>query len=344
MKNSKKLLGLLAFALCNIIVFAQDSTVVKTKDLPWYMKGTVNGRIFANFHTSASELGKEKAFEVNRAYFGYDVDIDKNFSAAVKLDIGNPTDFKDGGDLVVGKRFAYCKNAYLQYIYENLKVQFGIADAFQFKVQEKAWGYRYILSSFQDVYKYGSSADIGLFASYKFTDWLNADYSLINGEGYGSVQMDDILKNTLGITVNPVKPLTLRLYADNYSISDSSQSTLATFAGVKFDKFNLGAEYNYQINNGLRKGYDQSGYSFYGTYVISNKFKVLGRYDHAESVLLEGATNPWNIKKDGDFLIGGLEYSPIKSVNFALNYQHKLAASVDYKDVASIYFNLQVSF
>ena len=344
MKNNKKLLGLLAFALCNIIVFAQDSTVVKVKEMPWYMKGTVNGRIFANFHTSASELGKNKAFEVTRAYFGYDVDIDKNFSAAVKLDIGNPSDFKNSGELVVGRRFAFFKNAYLQYKYENLKVQFGIADAFQFKVQEKAWGYRYIMASFQDVYKYGSSADVGLFASYKFADWLNADYSLINGEGYGSVQMDDVLKNTLGVTVNPVKPLTIRVYADNYSISDSSQSTLATFVGVKFDKFNLGAEYNYQTNNALVKGKDQSGYSVYGTYIISSKFKVLGRYDHLESVILEGKTSTWNAKNDGDYLIGGLEYSPVKSVNFALNYQHKLAASIDYNDVATIFFNLQVSF
>jgi len=347
MKNFKKLLIIVTFTASNFLVMAQDSVTVKTVELPWYQKGTVSGKIFSNFHTSGSDIGNTNAFEVNRAYLGYNIDLDKNFSAAIKLDIGNPTDFKTdkATTLTVGRRFAFFKNAFLQYKYENLKVQFGIADAFQFKVQENFWGFRYIYASFQDANKFGSSAELGVFATYKFTDWLTADYSLNNGEGYGSVQAaDDNLKNTLGVTINPIKPLTLRVYGDKYSTSDSSQTTLATFAGVKFDKFTLSGEYNRQWNNALVKGHDFSGYSFYGTYNIIKKLKVLGRYDHLESVVLEGKTDPWNLAKDGDFLIGGFEYTPIMNVNLALNYQQKMAASSALSDVSSIYFNIQVTF
>lgn len=158
-------------------LFASEEGDEKIK--PWYEKGSINGKIFANFHTSGSEFGKSNAFEVKRAYLGYSIDLDKNWSSAIKLDIGNPTDFKSETDLVIGRRFAFFKNVYLQYNYDKLKIQFGIADAFQFKTQEKFWGYRYIESSFQDKNKFGSSADIGFFASYKITDWLQAHYSLI---------------------------------------------------------------------------------------------------------------------------------------------------------------------
>lgn len=322
------------------------------KDIePWYKKGTIHGKIFANFHTSGSDVGSLNVFEVQRAYFGYKIDFDDNFAANIKLDIGNPIDFQlnSGENLVVGRRFAFFKNAYLQYKYENLKVQFGIADAFQFKLQEKFWGYRYIIPSFQDINKFGPSADIGIFVSYKFTDWLNVDYSLSNGEGYGNIQDDDNLKNTFGVTLKPIKQVILRAYGDIYSISDSAQTSIALFAGVKFDKFSLGGEYNKQLNNALRVGYDMDGYSFYGTFKFLSKFKAFARYDHLSSSNIEDVDNPgtylpWNAKRDGDFIIGGVEFMPIKHVNLSLNYRHKLASSEIYSDVASVYMNVQVKF
>lgn len=350
MEKIRFLLVVLVLVTISLVSFADD-TKDKEEVEPWYKKGTIHGKIFANFHTSGSDVGSLNVFEVQRAYFGYKINFDNNWGANLKLDIGNPIDFQlnSGESLVVSRRFAFFKNAYLQYKYENLKVQFGIADAFQFKVQENFWGYRYISASFQDLNKFGPSADIGVFVSYKFTDWLNADYSLNNGEGYGQIQNDDNLKNTLGVTVNPIKQLTLRVYGDTYSLSDSAQLSLALFAGVKLDNFSLGGEYNHQTNNALREGYDMSGYSFYSTYKLMSKYKVFARYDHLSSTDIEDADTPgtflpWNEKRDGDFVIGGVEYMPIKNINMSLNYRHKLASSDKYSDIASIYMNLQVKF
>jgi len=343
--NNFKLLFLVFMLLTFFGVSAQDSTQVKNK--PWYAKGELSGKIFANFHTSASDIGTHNAFEVRRAYFGYKVNIDQHFAAGVKLDIGNPTDFKmSTGDLVVGRRFAFFKNAYLQYKYNNFKVKFGIADAFQFKVQEKFWGYRYILPSYQDMYKFGSSADIGMFMSYKFADWVSADYSLNNGEGYGYIQNDDQLKNTLGVTVNPIDFLTLRVYGDIYGHSDTSQISLATFAGVKFSKFSIGTEYNYQQNHKSIDKQNFYGYSVYGKYNVIKNMNVFARFDHLQSDVVDSSvdTNPWNLSKDGDFIIGGVEYCPIKNVNLALNYRYTMPKDNTIDDIQSIYVNVQVKF
>lgn len=158
--------------------------------------------------------------------------------------------------------------------------------------------------------------------------------------------MDDNLKNTLGLTLKPIKELTLRAYADKYSWSGSSQSTLAFFAGVRIDNFSLGGEYNYQTNNNFQVGNDFSGFSFYSTYKFLKKYKVFARFDHLESVVLDAVIDPdpWNLNRDGDKFIGGLEFTPIKNVNLALNYQYFAAAMGSDNDVSSIHFNLQVAF
>ena len=247
--------------------------------------------------------------------------------------------------VVAGRRFAFFKNAYIQYKIKDLKIQFGIADAFQFKTQENFWGYRYIFKSFQDQNKFGSSADIGMFVTYKFTNWISADYSINNGDGYGSLQIDDNLKNTFGVTLKPTGFLTLRGYWDIYAISDSNQMTAIFFAGLKFKPFSIGAEYVYQKNNGLNIGHDQSGFSVFTTYNINDKFKVFGRYDLMTSVEIDdgaGSVAPWS-SRDGDLLIGGVEYVPNKNINISLNYQYQKFDKVS-AEISSIYLSLQAKF
>lgn len=351
--NKLRLLVVVSLILSSSFIFAQGEKEPEEK-LSWYQKGSIYGKIYANYHTSGSDLGKQNAFEVNRAYFGYKTTLNKNFAANVKLDIGASED--------LGRRFAFFKNAYLEYKIQKFKVQFGIADAFQFKVQEKFWGYRYIYKSFQDEYRLGSSADIGVFTSYKFTDWVSADFSINNGDGYGKIQntSTDNLKSTLGVTLTPLdKRLTIRLYGDAMSISsDSTQSTLVGFVGLKLKSFRIGGEYIYQSNYKLQTDYNQSGISAFATFDITDKLNVFARYDHLTSdeiiesedengdPILDPNGDPvyesWN--SDGDFIMGGIEYKPIKYVNLALNYRYGIPENDSKSNTSWLYFNVQVSF
>ena len=143
-------------------------------------------KIFSNFNYKINGDNSVPSFQIKRAYLGYKYSFSKDWSAKIILDVGNP---KDGGKYEMA---AYLKNAYLKYNKGNLSANFGMISTTQFKVSEKIWGNRYMLKSYQDEYKFNSSADIGINLDYKFTDFISADFSIINGEGYKKVQVSEL--------------------------------------------------------------------------------------------------------------------------------------------------------
>lgn len=332
------LLGLL-FVLTNLE--AKPQAVDSTKKESWAERGEVYGLIFANFHSDLNNEETERGFEIKRAYLGYKSKLDDHFSANIKLDIGSPDDVSEYS---LKKRFAYFKNAYMQYKNGKFSIQIGISDCQQFKVQEKFWGLRYIYQSFQDVNKFGPSADMGILLDYVISDKISLDASFLNGEGYTQLQSDEDFKTSIGATYTPLKYLMLRLYFDSGIAYEYNQSNMASFVGVMFNKFSVGGEYNYQWNNKSENDHDMYGYSFYGTYQLASKLKLFGRYDHVFSNTLEGEINPWNLSNDGSTIITGIEFSPIKNTQIAIDYQDKIAYAENGTDLHFVYVNLQFSF
>jgi hypothetical protein len=298
--------------------------------------GSPSVMIFSNAHSTFIDGENSSAFEIQRAYFGYKYSFSKSFSTKITLDIGDP----GTGKL---QMTAFLKNAYLEYKTGNLKVNFGVIGLMAFKVQEKHWGYRYIYKSFQDEHKFNSSADLGTSIAYKFGDYFSADFTLMNGEGYKQLQSDDTYKAGLGLTLTPIKKLNFRVYYD-YMSTDIAQSTLALFGGYKADKFKIGAEYNIQMNNRLVEDYDLTGISLYTTVIATKKFNFFARYDNLESAILDGQDDPWNISKDGQAYILGIEYKPVKGVKISPNFQGWSPKEEDAPFGTSIYLNFEYSF
>ncbi|MDZ7744090.1 MAG: porin [Bacteroidota bacterium] len=275
-------------------------------------------KVFSNFHTSITEDNDNSAIEIKRVYLGYEYQLSKEFSIEAKLDIGSPDD-KSAYSLI--KRYAYFKTAALLYKNGKLSARFGLIDLRQFYLQEKFWGYRYIYKSFMDEHRYGPSADIGGSVSYAFNEFISADFTIMNGEGYNQLQADNTYKGGIGLTVKPLSGLVARIYYDETS-KGLKQSVLANFLGYKFKNiFSIGAEYNLKYNDAYVEGRDQTGFSAYATYFINDQFQLFGRYDRLTSNKLEADDRPWNLVDDGTAIIGGLQYKPIKQVKIALNYQ-----------------------
>lgn len=321
------LLVLFALLLSSRTIFAQSSPET------FKPSGTPIITVFSNFRAGLGD-SNNSAFEVKRAYLGYDYNISESFSAIVKLDIGSPKD-------VSFERIAFFKNAALEYNNGNLKVTFGLIDLYQYKTQEKFWSRRYIFKSFNDENKFGVSADLGTSISYKFSGKFSADFTLMNGEGYKSLQADNTYKAGFGLTFNPIKDLILRVYYD-MSNKSITQSSLACFVGYTYkNKATIGAEYNYLWNNSFADGNDRFGYSFYGSYSINNKFELFGRYDKIDSSILTDEDQPWNLAKDGSVLIAGIQYAPAKRVKLALNYQDWVPFSENLNTNSYIYLNIE---
>lgn len=294
--------------------------------------------VFTNFHLGLSEADNKAGFEIRRAYLGYEYFFTPNWEMAVKLDIGSPN---DASAFTLNRRFAYVKNAYVRYNFNKLMTQFGIVDVYQFKVQERYWAHRYIWESFLDEYNFGPSADLGWNISYGFNDFISADLGIYNGEGYSKIQNDNAFKFGLGVSVFPLKGLIVRMYADAIE-KGVYQTSLAGFVGYRIDKkFIGGVEYNYQYNYDYRDGEDRYGYSVYGSYYFARKWQVFARYDQVFSNILAGADTPWDLEEDGSAVIGGVEFSPIKQIKIALNYQDWVPYAKNLDNLSYIYLNFE---
>ena len=292
--------------------------------------------IFTNFNTSFSDGETHPAFEITRAYLGYEYNFSNEMYAKIILDVGDP---KAGGLQMT----AFLKNAFVEYSKNNFSISFGMISTTQFKVSEKIWGLRYIEKSFQDAYKFNSSADLGFNIDYTFADFISADFSLINGEGYKLIQSDDYLRPGLGITANPVKSVTARLFVDTMGDTVKQQS-LATFLAYTGKKIVLGAEYNYQTNYGMKDGRDIYGTSFFATFKPNNKIMLFARFDDLRSKVLEGQTEPWQLSNNGQLIISGIEYNVVKGVKVTPNFRHWKPADNSMAGISYAYLNLELKF
>lgn len=343
MKGKKLLISVLTLFVA-IHVIAQEQA-------EFTPSGKVNGKVFFNYHYDMTDgEDQESSFEIKRAYLGYDYNIAKGLKASVTLDVGK----NEGGSDYT----AYLKKAQLEWSANPiLKISLGMISTIQFKDQERFWGYRYIMKSFNDQYGFGTSADLGIKANFKLSDAFSADAFVINGEGYKKVQDEDGKQKIGASLIYKSKGFIAKVYADANSAKvvdeggnedDVTVSALAFFAGYKFsDKFRLAAEYN-KLSNGTKYSkvaddHDMEGVSLYSTYTFNNKWEIFGRYDYLTSNKLEGEAEKWN-NSNGTAIISGIQYSPVKNVKIALNYQ-----SFNYKEKgietnSLLYANLEFKF
>ena len=291
-------------------------------------------KIFTNYHSTFSDGEASRVFEIQRAYLGYQANLSDKISGRLILDVGDP----NFGSF---QMTAYLKNAYVQYDDGKLVAMIGMIGLYQYKLQESQWGGRYLYKSFMDEHKFGPSADLGAFVGYHFNDMVSADFTLANGDGYKSIQSDTTLKYSLGVTLKPIGGLVFRPSYD-YMGQDAVQQTLALYLGYSGEKYDLGAEYNYQWNHQMVQDENLQGLSFYGSY-NAKLFRAFGRYDHLSSPVLEGGADPWNYGKDGQLFIAGLEFHPVKGLLITPNYQAWIPAD-ESSALNSIYLSLEIKF
>ena len=327
MKKNVILAGMM-LACMSITAQAQDT---KT-DEP---KGKAIVQVFGNFHSGFGAENNDRGFELERSYLGYEYKLNKGLSVKGVMDIGKSNDVSDY------QRIAYIKNAMVSWKTGNLTLNGGLISTTQFNFQEKFWGYRYIMKSFQDQYKFGNSADLGISAAYKFANWFSADAIIVNGEGYKKIQKNDGLNYGLGATLTPVKGLQIRLYGGlNESAEQNKENivNMAAFVGYKNDKFSIGAEYNKMWNASYKEGQDQYGYSVFASAKLNKKTDVYARLDDLCS------KDDWNKAKDEQNTILGAQFKLGKYVKIAPNFRMSMPKADGADNGYSAYINCYFGF
>ena len=299
--------NLIAAALLACIGISAKAQDVKIEE----PKGKAIVQTFGNFNVNFG-ADNNRGFDLERTYLGYEYKLGNGLTVKSVMDIGK------SGDVSDMQRIAYIKNAMLSWKKGNMTLNGGLISTTQFNFQEKFWGYRYIMKSFQDQYKFGSSADLGMSVAYKFADWISADAIVVNGEGYKKIQKDNGLNYGLGLTLTPAKGFQIRLYGGlNASTEENKEDiiNMAAFAGYKNDRFTVGAEYNHMMNASYKKGKDQYGYSVFASMKVAKNTEVYARFDDLYS------NNEWNIAKDEQTAIVGAQFKLGKYVKLAPNFR-----------------------
>lgn len=317
--------------------------------------GKVQAKVYFNYHYNLNKSATQPgSFNIKRAYFGYKYFFSKKLSTTVTLDIGQ----NSGGSAFT----YYLKKASLDWkLTPALKLSMGLIGMQEFNHQESFWSYRYLYKSFMDEHGYGSSADLGVNTHLTFLkNKLNFNIFIANGEGYKHLQ-DNYGKYKVGgnVIVKLVKNLEFKFYYDTkgfaYKRNDgvivdtSSVSVYAFFLGYRIkSKFRIGAEYNVLLNGEkythAASGHSLKGVSFYSTYAFSKRFELFGRYDNLASNKIANAISPWNYNKDGSAIIFGGQYSPVKGVKMALNYQGWIFSDSNITSQSFIYMNFEYKF
>ena len=326
MKKHVILAGLLA--CMGISVQAQ-------KPKPEEPKGKAIVQVFGNFNTEFDADNCNYGFELERSYLGYEYKLENGLSMKAVMDVGKSSNVDDY------HRLAYIKNAMVSWKTGDLTLNGGLISTTQFNFQEKFWGYRYIMKSFQDQYKFGSSADLGISMAYKFNNRISADAIVVNGEGYKKIQQNNGLNYGLGLTVNPISNFYVRLYGGlntSGEVEDKDIANIATFAGYKSDKFTMGVEYNYMQNSSYDNNADKDGYSIFASLKLSKKTELYARFDEV------GSKDDWNYAKDESAAIIGAQFKLGKYVkiapNFRINMPKAEGADNYYSAYISCYFGL----
>ncbi|RUT73121.1 hypothetical protein [Ancylomarina longa] len=347
---------ILLFLLSSLPSKAQDSTNVYNFD---FHKVKPIVQIFGTASYNFDENKYEYSF--SRAHIGFQYQFNAKWNAKIILDRGRSTSV---GKITVsdsaGNKFnientskegsyytMWLKFASLQWkVNDKLTLEGGAILQNHYITMERFWGLRYVAQTFQDLYWHIPSSDLGFIAYYKFNKFFSVDAAITNGEG-SRVKQDSFGKVKIagGIDINPSQKIQTRIFYHNKQSginNSAAEQLLSAFIGYKpTDKSRIGSEFNYMKNLDNTDGLKSYGFSLYTAYHITRKTELFTRFDRLLYNITENTNG--NIMGDGNTLMGGLSFAPVKGVKLSMNYQGWLPDD-NVKPQNRILFNMEYKF
>jgi hypothetical protein len=325
-------------------------TAEVTKHAPkpgWWDSTQISGRMYYDLTSisNASDIGNAGLnlgnngghspdgihFDIKRFYIGVDHKFNDVFSGNITTDF-----LYDSG---AGATQLYIKKAYLQAkLDDRLIVRAGAADLPWVPFDEDTYGLRYVENVLIDRTKFGTSADWGVHAlgTLPIGDAkLGYALAVINGAGYKKPGFIAETNRAEGLDfegrvnvsykgfVAAIGGYDGKLGADfNDIVTFHTATRFDALAAYSNPIFRVGGEYMWasaavnaaQITTTVA---DKSqGYSFFGNVNVAPKWMIFGRYDWLKP---RETTQPHLLNT---YVNVGIQYEPVKIVDFALVYKH----------------------
>ena len=269
----------------------------------------VDGKIGGITYFDYSKTEDESAFNFNRQYFSYAIDMSDDIKFKVIFDVGrSPTD---------SRLNTYLKKAQVNYKTSYANISLGLIGMNTYGVQEKNWGYRFIEKSAIDRYGFSSTADIGVGFARSLTDNLNMSLQVVNGEGFKQPQVDKYHKISFNTTYgerrlnNNDGYNTGIVYSTEATDSDPT-NMISAFGGFAGMCLRLGAEYDMLT----KEDTESSIISVSANYSFMDNKDIFLRYDMYDE--------DTSVDKDGSsYMITGILLSCGNGLSVAPNMRIK---------------------
>ena len=274
-----------------------------------FAQGKFGGVTYFDY-TNSSDAS---AFNFNRQYFMYGVDVSDDVSFKVIFDVGrtNKGDVvylnNDGGFENISedtRLIAFLKKAQLDWKSPLGKMSFGMIGMNTYNVQEKNWGYRFIEKSVVDLHGFSATADLGIGISRSLMDNLNASMVIVNGEGFKKPQGDDkyhkiALNATFGeMNLSKNDGYNAGIVYSTEQTENDPTNMIGVFGGFAGGGLRIGGQVNQLTKNGEST---QQVVSVNGNYSISEKLDGFVRYD-----VYDPNTDSAVIKDGKNYLLAGI--------------------------------------
>jgi len=302
--------------------------------------------------TTYSALPKDyNAFNIRRAYLGYDYNISEKFSATIVLAHESGVESNTSTDPSLtsdSRRSVYIK--FLNLTWKNIIPRANLVIGQQMTptfatMSEKIWGYRSVEKTITDLRSplTGASAtDLGVGLFGKFDKNENFGYEVLVGNGNGARMENNNFKKVYtslyAWLLNKKLVLQLNYDYDRTSVVHNyhqSRSMLKAFAAYQTDVFTVGLEAYMQLleNNAIytspetaeRDTVNQSSVGlsvFVRGNIIKNKLNFFARYDYwnpdkdyNNNFTYSAGSSPYSEQ----FATAGLDYTPHKNVHIMPN-------------------------
>ena len=267
----------------------------------------VDGKIGGVTYFDYSKTDDESAFNFDRQYFSYAVDMSDDIKFKFISDVGRSWRGTES------RLNIFLKKAQIDYKTSFGKVSMGLIGTNTYGVQEKNWGYRFIEQSAIDKNKFSSTADIGVGFSRSLIDNLNMSLQVINGEEFKQPQLDKYHKISLNTTygerrLNKNDGYNTGIVYSTEATDGDPTNMLSAFGGFAGMGLRIGAEYDM-----LTKGDTESSIiSVSANYSFMDNKDIFLRYD-----IYDGDTS---VEEDGSsYIITGILLSCGNGLSVAPN-------------------------
>ena len=256
-----------------------------------------NGSITGVTYFDYTRENDASAFNFNRQYFSYSIDMSNDAKFKVVFDVGRTNKATDelGNNIEDTRLVTFLKKAQLDHKCEWGMTNLGLIGTNTYGIQEKNWGYRFIEKSALDKNKFVSTADLGVGVSMNFLNNLNVGIQYLNGEGYKSPEINYIQKINLNVNYGEANlsknsGANLGVVYSSELTEDSPLTLFSLYGGFAFRGIRFGTELDISDEKALT--------SVYLNYLVNRKVSIFSRYDVLEE----------DSDKD-KFFISGLVYN-----------------------------------